>query len=75
MILEGQMPDASSYAAVVLEILNAVQPGSRRDKKLIEVAKQHLKEINKHVRRLQERVGVLEEQVKVLEESKSQKEI
>ena len=74
LILEGQQPDATSYAAVVLEILNALHPASQRDKKYINVAKAHLGEINKHVRRLQERVNVLEEQVRVLEENKKPEE-
>lgn len=72
---EGQSgPEPLSYAAVVLEILNALKPSSRRDKHYIGVARQHLQEITKHIKRLNEQISVLSEQIKVLEEGKTLKE-
>jgi len=63
-------PGLQSYIQSLEELLKTLKPKTVREKRNIEVARQHLKEIRRHSRRLEEKVKILEEQIEVLEEGK-----
>ena len=67
---ESVKPSMESYVQSVLETLNAIMPGSQRDKRRVEVAKSNLREVRRQCRKMQEQIKVLEEQVNILEENK-----
>jgi hypothetical protein len=66
-------PTIFSYIQSLTETINRLSPKTVREKRDLEIAREHLREIRKISRKLQERVDVLEEQVKVLEENKRKK--
>jgi hypothetical protein len=67
---ENVSPSVMSYLQSLTETLNSLRPSSTSDKRRIEIAKSHLKEVRRHVNKLEEQVFTLEEKVKLLEETK-----
>lgn len=67
---ENVSPSVLSYLQSLSETLNTLRPSSKFDKRKIEIAVTHLKEVKRHVNKLEEQVYVLEEKVKLLEENK-----
>ena len=67
---ESTRPDVLSYIQSVNEILQKLSPKSLREKRSVDIAKEHLNEIRRQTKQLNERVALLEEQVSILEESK-----
>jgi len=63
-------PSVYSYLQSLREILGNMRPSTASDRRRVEMAQNHLREIRRHSRKLQERVDLLEEQVRVLEEGK-----
>ncbi len=63
-------PSVHSYLQSLKEILGNIRARSTLDERRLEMARNHIREINRHTRKLQEKVNLLEEQVKVLEEGK-----
>lgn len=71
---ENISPSVLSYLQSLSETLNTLRPSSTSDKRRLEIAKSHLKEVRRCVNKLEEQVYLLEEKVKLLEENK-EKEI
>lgn len=67
---ENVSPSVLSYLQSLSETLNTLRPSSTSDKRRLEIARSHLKEIKKHVNKLEEQVYTLEEKIKLLEENK-----
>ena len=65
-----QPPSIGSYLQSLKEALGGLRPSTISDSRKIELAKEHLREVNRHFRRLQERVDILEEKLTILEEEK-----
>ena len=63
-------PSVLSYVQSLSEIVNRMTPRTVREKRDIEIARQHLEEIKRHSKKLMEQVSVLEERLNVLEENK-----
>lgn len=61
-------PNVSSYLQSLREILDNIKPSSQSDRRRLEIAKEHLREVKRHSRRIQEKVNMLEERLNVLEE-------
>ena len=60
-----------SYAQSLGEIINRLNPRTIREKRDLEIAREHLSSIQKQGRRLMEQIQMLEEKLNVLEEEKS----
>jgi len=63
-------PGTSSYIQALNEILRSLSPKTQTEKRRIEIALQHVREIKRHTRKLEEKVLMLEEKLQVLEEDK-----
>ena len=63
-------PSVHTYIQSISEIVSSMSPPSLRDRRRLQIVKEHLKEVRKHARHMQERITILEEQVEILEESK-----
>ena len=63
-------PSVHTYIQSISEIVSSMSPSSLRDRRRLQIVKEHLKEVRKHTRKMQERITILEEQVEILEESK-----
>ena len=71
VIGEGHNPPSMrSYVQSLSEILKNLNPKSQTEKRRIEIALEHVREIKRHTRKLEERVLMLEEKLQVLEEAK-----
>jgi len=71
LIGEGHNPPSvRSYVQSLSEILRNLNPKSQTEKRRVEIALEHVREIKRHTRKLEERVMMLEEKLKVLEEDK-----
>ena len=72
ILSEGDSRESSVYTYLqsIKEIMDSMSPSSLRDRRRLQVMKEHLKEGKRHTRKLQERITILEEQVEILEESK-----
>lgn len=55
--------DVNSYLHALSEIIYRMSPKTLREKRDIDIAKQHLKEIKREVRRLNEQINTLQEQL------------
>jgi|TARA_R110000824_G_scaffold177610_4_gene357069 uncharacterized protein (UPF0305 family) len=67
---ENRQATVLTYLQALKETLGSIRPGTQKDYRRLEIAKEHLQEIRRHARRLQERVTLLEEQLQILEEGK-----
>lgn len=67
---ENVSPSVIAYIQSISETLNTLRPSSTADKRRIEIAKSHLKEVRKHVIKLEEKVFSLEEVNSSVEERK-----
>ena len=67
---ENVSPSVIAYIQSISETLNTLRPSSTADKRRIEIAKSHLKEVRKHVIKLEEKVFSLEEVNNSVEERK-----
>jgi len=67
---ENVSPSVVAYIQSLSETLNTLRPSSTADKRRLEIAKSHLKEVKKHVNKLEEQVFDLEGKIKLLEETK-----
>ena len=63
-------PSIGSYLQSLKEALANLRPATQTDKRRLEIANNHLREVRRRVRRLQENHDMLEERLKILEESK-----
>jgi len=63
-------PSMRSYVQSLSEILKALSPKNQTEKRRVEIALEHVREIKRHTRKLEERVLMLEDKLKVLEEDK-----
>tara|TARA_Y100000310_G_scaffold307160_1_gene349020 strand:+ start:4346 stop:4597 length:252 start_codon:yes stop_codon:yes gene_type:complete len=71
LIGEGHNPPSMrSYVQSLSEILRTLNPKSQTEKRRVEIALEHVREIKRHTRKLEERVLMLEDKLKVLEEDK-----
>jgi len=71
LIGEGHNPPSvRSYVQSLSEILRNLNPKSQTEKRRVEIAMEHVREIKRHTRKLEERVMMLEEKLKVLEEGR-----
>ena len=71
MLGEGHSPPSMrSYVQSLSEILKALSPKSQTEKRRVEIALEHVREIKRHTRKLEERVLMLEDKLKVLEVDK-----
>jgi len=61
-------PSVSSYLQSLKETLDNIRPSSQSDKRRLDIAKEHLREVKRHSRRLQEKISMLEERLNILEE-------
>ena len=61
-----------SYVQSLSEIINRLSPRTVREKRDLEIAREHLSNIRRQSRRLMEQVQMLEEKVSLLEESKDE---
>jgi hypothetical protein len=69
----SQKPSLFSFCESLSRLLDSLKPSSTKDSRLLEIAKQHLKEVRSGIRRLHEEKQQLEEQLKILEEEKVKK--
>jgi len=68
---EGHSPPSMhSYVQSLSEILRNLNPKTQIEKRRVEIALEHVREIKRHTRKLEERVLMLEDKLKVLEEDK-----
>jgi len=71
LIGEGHSPPSvRSYVQSLSEILRNLNPKSQTEKRRVEIALEHVREIKRHTRKLEEKVLMLEDKLKVLEEDK-----
>ena len=63
-------PSLRSYIQSLNEIIVALKPMTLTEKRRVEMALEHIKEIKRRSRKLEEKVSILEEKLKVLEEDK-----
>mgnify|MGYP005818657269 CR=1 FL=1 len=71
LIGEGHNPPSvRSYIQSLSEILKAISPKTQTERRRVEIALEHVREIKRHTRKLEERVLMLEEKLQVLEEDK-----
>ncbi len=68
---EGRNPPSlRSYIQSLNELIVAFNPKTLTEKRRVEIALEHIREIKRHARKLEERVLMLEEKLQVLEEDK-----
>lgn len=65
-----EAPSINSYLQSLKEILDNFRPSTQSDKRRLEIANNHLREIRRRARKLQENYDILEERIRVLEEGK-----
>lgn len=65
-------PNILSYVQALEETLNIFKPSTLREKRNLEVAAHHLREIKRHARKMSEDIRVLEERLQILEENQSE---
>jgi hypothetical protein len=71
LIGEGHSPPSvRSYVQSLSEILRNLNPKTQMEKRRVEIALEHVREIKRHTRKLEEKVLMLEGKLKVLEEDK-----
>ena len=71
LIGEGHSPpNMRSYVQSLSELLRNLNPKTQVEKRRVEIALEHIREIKRHTRKLEEKVLMLEEKLKVLEEVK-----
>jgi len=71
LIGEGHNPPSvRSYVQSLSEILRNLNPKTQVEKRRVEIALEHVREIKRHTRKLEEKVLMLEGKSKVLEEDK-----
>ena len=63
-------PSLRSYIQSLSETLKALKPHTQTERRRVEMALEHVREIKRHARKLEEKVLMLEEKLKVLEEAK-----
>ena len=63
-------PSLRSYIQSLSETIRAFSPKTQTEKRRVEIALEHIREIKRHTRKLEERVNILEEQINILEEGK-----
>ena len=63
-------PSVRSYIQSLTETLKALRPKSQTERRRVEIALEHVREIKRHTRKLEERVVMLAEKLQVLEEVK-----
>ena len=63
-------PSLRSYIQSLNEIIIALNPTTLTERRRVEMALEHIKEIKRRSRKLEEKVSMLEEKLKVLEEDK-----
>jgi hypothetical protein len=74
ILTEGSVnPNILSYVQALEETLNVFKPSTLREKRNLEVASAHLREIRRHAKKMSEDIRVLEERLQILEESKTEK--
>ena len=71
LVKEGHVqPSTRSYIQSLHELLKSLSPKTQVEKRRVEMALEHIREIKRHTRKLEERVIMLEEKLQVLEEEK-----
>ena len=68
MMGEGKETTIKAYLQSLSEIIGSLSPATKRDMHRLQVAKEHLREVNSRVRRLEQKVSLLEEELTVLKE-------
>ena len=63
-------PSLRSYIQSLNEIVISFNPKTQTERRRVEIALEHIREIKRHARKLEERVVMLEEKLQVLEEDK-----
>ncbi len=63
-------PSMRSYVQSLNEILKSLSPKTQVERRRVEMALEHVREIKRHTRKLEERVLMLESKLQVLEEEK-----
>ena len=63
-------PSMRSYIQSLGEVLRNLNPKTQTERRRVEIALEHVREIKRHARKLEERVLMLEEKLQVLEEDK-----
>ena len=58
-----------TYIQGLQEIISNLKPRTMTEKRRLQLAKQHLREVRRFARKLDNRIGVLEEKLTILEES------
>ena len=58
-----------TYIQGLQEIISNLKPRTVTEKRRLQLAKQHLREVRRFARKLDNRIGVLEEKLTILEES------
>tara|TARA_R110002020_G_scaffold292783_1_gene508161 strand:- start:895 stop:1155 length:261 start_codon:yes stop_codon:yes gene_type:complete len=66
--------DIFMYIQSLQEIVTKFKPNSQTDKRRLNMASQHLKEVRKYARRMQNKVDLLEEKLNILEEALNENE-
>ena len=74
-MLENFKPDISSYIQNLNEIIESMKPYSLKEKRKLEIAKSHIREIKYRSNKLLEQIRILEEEkIKMLEEKSNKEE-
>lgn len=64
VLTEGHNPPSlGSYIQSLQEIILSLAPKTQTERRRVEIAKNHLREVKKHVKKLEEKVQMLEEQL------------
>jgi RNA-splicing ligase RtcB len=63
-------PSVRSYIQSLTETLRAFSPKTHTERRRVEIALEHVREIKRHTRKIEEKVLMLEEKLRVLEEGK-----
>jgi len=58
-----------TYIQGLQEIISNLKPRTVTEKRRLQLAKQHLREVRRFARKLDNRIGILEEKLTILEES------
>jgi hypothetical protein len=62
-----------TYIQGLQEIISNLKPKTMTEKRRLQLAKNHLREVKKFARRMDNDIGVLEERLNILEESQGDK--
>tara|TARA_R110002020_G_scaffold86765_3_gene214237 strand:- start:436 stop:696 length:261 start_codon:yes stop_codon:yes gene_type:complete len=74
LINEEIEKDIFMYIQSLQEIVTKFKPKSLTEKRRLNMASQHLKEVRKYARRMQNKVDLLEEKLNILEEALNENE-